>query len=197
MVNYFYKIENKINGNFYYGVHKTNNLEDGYMGSGKRIKYAIKKYGKENFKKEILFFFDTYQEALNFEAEIVNENLLLDTHCYNLMKGGLGGWEYINQNHSIKLKAGENISKTLKILYKEGIIKSKGWNYNQKGKILSQHTKDLISKNNANKLSSDEIQLRKEDFQNINKSRGWLTVLSKKWNVSHTQVKRFIKEFGE
>jgi hypothetical protein len=197
MVNYFYKIENKINGNFYYGVHKTNNLEDGYMGSGKRIKYAIKKYGKENFKKEILFFFDTYQEALNFEAEIVNENLLLDTHCYNLMKGGLGGWEYINQNHSIKLKAGENISKTLKILYKEGIIKSKGWNYNPKGKILSQHTKDLISKNNANKLSDDEFNLRIVDIKTIERKRGWITFLSKRWKVTHTQAKRFIKKFGE
>jgi hypothetical protein len=85
---YFYKIENKINGNFYYGIHKTSNLNDGYLGSGKRILYAIKKYGKENFNKEILMFFNTYNEALNYESEIVTEELILDSSCYNLALGG-------------------------------------------------------------------------------------------------------------
>ena len=89
--NYFYKIENIISGKFYYGVHATNNLEDEYMGSGVRIQRAIKKYGKENFKKEILTFFDTYDKALDYEAEIVNESLLLDASCYNLKQGGKGG----------------------------------------------------------------------------------------------------------
>ena len=54
---YFYKITNLLNNHFYYGVHSTDNLEDGYMGSGKRLHYAYKKYGMENFNKEILKFF--------------------------------------------------------------------------------------------------------------------------------------------
>lgn len=90
--NYFYKITNSINNHFYYGVHSTDNLNDGYMGSGVRLRYAYNKYGIENFTKEILKYFDTIDEAYEYEAEIVNENLINAEECYNLCKGGIGGW---------------------------------------------------------------------------------------------------------
>ena len=49
-----YKISNLINNKFYIGQDIKNNPK--YFGSGKLITVAIKKYGKENFKKEILEF---------------------------------------------------------------------------------------------------------------------------------------------
>lgn len=88
--NYFYKITNHINNHFYYGVHCTDNLDDGYMGSGTRLKYAYKKYGIENFSKEILKFFDTIAEAYKYEAEIVTEDLVYNSDCYNVQCGGKG-----------------------------------------------------------------------------------------------------------
>lgn len=88
--NYFYKITNHINNHFYYGVHCTDNLDDGYMGSGTRLKNAYKKYGIENFSKEILKFFDTISEAYKYESEIVNEDLVHNPECYNIQCGGQG-----------------------------------------------------------------------------------------------------------
>jgi group I intron endonuclease len=69
-------------------VHSTNNLDDDYFGSGYALKLALKKYGKENFKKEILEWFDWKCEALQREAEIVNEEFIKRNDVYNLKTGG-------------------------------------------------------------------------------------------------------------
>jgi hypothetical protein len=92
---YFYKITNLLNNHFYYGVHNTNNLEDGYMGSGTRLHYAYKKYGIENFEKEILKYFNTAKEAFEYEADYITEDLVKDPNCYNIQGGG-SGWNTIN-----------------------------------------------------------------------------------------------------
>ena len=65
--NYIYRLTNALTGMEYIGVHRTDNLNDGYMGSGKIIKRAIQKYGRDAFKKEILSQFNTYIEALEEE----------------------------------------------------------------------------------------------------------------------------------
>lgn len=96
-MNYLYKITNTVNDKIYIGIHKTEDINDGYMGSGKVIKAAIKKYGLENFSKEILEFFDTYEAALEREKEIVTDEFLLREDVYNLRRGGTGGFDYINR----------------------------------------------------------------------------------------------------
>lgn len=95
---YLYKITNIINGKIYVGIHKTKDLEDGYMGSGKMLKDAIKKYGIDNFKKEIIEFFEDYNSALEKEKEIVNEEFIKRNDTYNLRLGGYGGFDYLNRN---------------------------------------------------------------------------------------------------
>lgn len=88
-----YKVTNLLNGKYYIGKHQTENLDDGYMGSGKYIKRAISKHGKENFKKEILFVFETEAEMNAKEAELV----VICDESYNLCDGGNGGFGHINR----------------------------------------------------------------------------------------------------
>lgn len=87
---YVYKITNKINGHYYYGVHSTNNLNDSYLGSGVLLKKAIKKYGRGVFDKEIIKFFDTMYEAYKYESEIIKLEDILSDDCYNTTAGGNG-----------------------------------------------------------------------------------------------------------
>lgn len=85
---YLYKITNLINGKCYYGIHSTDNLDDGYMGSGILITKAISKYGKENFSKEILSFYNNRRELINAEKEYVTINEVKNDDCYNCCLGG-------------------------------------------------------------------------------------------------------------
>jgi hypothetical protein len=88
--NIVYKITNLINNKLYIGIHSTDNLNDRYFGSGRALKNAIKKYGRKNFKKEILFNFKTRDEALKKEAELVTKEVVENRDFYNLISGGKG-----------------------------------------------------------------------------------------------------------
>ena len=77
-------------------MHQTEDLDDGYMGSGKLITAAIEQYRIENFTKEILFVYDNEAEMKAKEAELVTEELCQSNSCYNLCPGGHGGFGYIN-----------------------------------------------------------------------------------------------------
>ena len=97
---FIYKTTNLINGKYYIGMHSTNNLEDGYLGSGKKLRRSINKYGIENFKCEILEFLTDRDSLAKREKEIVNDELLKDTMCMNLKEGGSGG--LCNDDHRDK-----------------------------------------------------------------------------------------------
>lgn len=88
--NYFYKITNLINDKYYYGIRSTdkNIADDLYFGSGKAVKLAIKKYGKDNFNKEIIADYPTRKEVNAHEKLIVTMELVLDEMCYNMKTGG-------------------------------------------------------------------------------------------------------------
>lgn len=91
-----YKTTNIKTGQYYIGIHQTNNIEDGYLGSGTVIHRVIKKYGTQSFQRTILGSFETRQEMIKAERQIVTEQIVNDPKCYNLTLGGGSGWYYVN-----------------------------------------------------------------------------------------------------
>lgn len=102
-----YQTKNLINGKTYVGVHTTYDLNDGYIGNGvyssahaesrrrgssnpPAFVLAVCKYGYENFKTEILSFFDTEDDAYEEEEWIVNSQWVINGGNYNTCIGGRG-----------------------------------------------------------------------------------------------------------
>ena len=114
-----YKTTNKVNGKFYIGMHSTDNLNDNYLGSGWVLKEAIKKYGKQNFIREILFIYDSRQQAMRKEAEIVNKVFIKDNNNYNLTVGGNGVIDQSGNKNPMWGKTAPN-AKRVKATHKDG-----------------------------------------------------------------------------
>lgn len=172
---FIYKITNLINGKFYIGVHKTINWDDGYMGSGFYIQRAIKKYGVENFKKEVLCSCNSEKEMYNLEKLIVNEKLVRSKKCYNLKMGGRGGWPLKGSKLSLK------VGKKIKLWWDSLTEKEKEI---QKKKV-SDSTKiimntDKIREKVKNGLNNRSFNEKQKQYKNISKGiKKWWQSLSK------------------
>jgi hypothetical protein len=96
-----YVTTNIKNNKIYVGVHgtETPNEFDGYIGNGINIRkslnnpkepfeFAVKKYGFAAFKRATIAIFDTVEEALDLEADIVNEDFVKRKDTYNIALGG-------------------------------------------------------------------------------------------------------------
>jgi len=147
---FIYKTTDKRNGNYYIGMHSTNNLNDGYIGSGDRLKHLIHKHGKEIFTIEILEFLPNRKSLKERETQIVNSDLLLEDKCMNLKVGGYGG--FINDEHQFKC------SQAAGIKHRERMIN------------------DVEYRNNFSKKISESNKLRHQrgDVKKIQESYSWI-----------------------
>jgi len=93
---YVYITTNLINGKKYIGMDKWDEFSDSYLGSGIHLNRAIEKYGKENFKKEILCECETEEELIEKEIYYIDlYDAVKSKEFYNLKKGGIGGSEKV------------------------------------------------------------------------------------------------------
>ena len=158
---YIYKTTCLITKKYYIGMHSTNNMNDGYLGSGNLILRSINKHGKENHIIEILGFFPDRKSLSIKEKEIVNEKTIKEDLCLNLKLGGEGGWENVNpwpKTRSRKLSK-EHIEK-VKInssKYRHTIESKKKISESNKGKhhiLHSEETKNKIRMGNLKNVGN-------------------------------------------
>lgn len=143
-------------------MHSTSNLKDGYIGSGNRLRNSVRYHGKENHKMEILEFLEDREALRVREREIINEGLLKDPMCMNLMLGGEGGGGLHSEEHAKKFfaaggrKVWQAFSKIHQNKIKEDPIYKEKWRESLKksstgeknsfyGKTHSDSTKNKMS----------------------------------------------------
>jgi hypothetical protein len=161
LFHFIYKTTDVRNGNFYIGMHSTNNLDDGYIGSGTRLKHLIYKHGKDIFNMEILEFLPDRKSLRLRESELVTSDLILEEKCMNLKPGGYGGFN--NDTHQLKCsqaaglkhaermkkddeyrkKYSDKLSKSGKKRHQEGNLKN--FSYDWTGKKHSEESKKKMS----------------------------------------------------
>lgn len=150
---YVYQTTNLINGKKYIGKH-TGKLNDEYLGSGSLLKKAIKKYGKENFFREILAITND-AESLDLLEKYYIKKFEANTNpdFYNLTEGGTGG-------NTLKGLTPDQINKrTLKI--KEAIqIKPQ----EEKEKISAHKSKAMKQLRSDPRLEAKRIAKFKETY---------------------------------
>ena len=126
MYGYIYKTTNILNGKSYIGKHKCDHFDfDSYKGSGTILADAFKKYGKENFKTELLNSVNGIpvicksEEELNRSERYYIEyfNCTSDPNYYNYIGGGTGGDIYHQLSSEDKLKRNKKISDSLKVSF--------------------------------------------------------------------------------
>lgn len=164
-----YKTTRKSTGEYYIGVHSSENINDMYFGSGDRIKNIISKYGKIDLERETLMECESRAEALQLEFELLTKNVLEDSLCLNVTVGGKGN---PNGGHGISVAARQYLSE-LKM-----------------GQGKSELTKQRISMSKSGKPSPLKGTSRSADVrQKISLSRKGFAVTE--------ETKRKLSEIGK
>jgi hypothetical protein len=181
-----YLVTNLINNKKYIGIDSLNCPY--YLGSGVFIKKSIKKYGRENFKKEILQFCETKEELLECERYWINFfNAVNDKNFYNMREGGQGGdirplmdddkiiqWKKNISKSKKGCRKGipltesnkKGISEGLKLFYKNNISPNMGRNQSEetKKKIRDALIGREFSEEHKNNMKKKEIKEDKPKF---------------------------------
>jgi len=193
---FVYSTTNQLNDKQYIG-QTTKETDVEYLGSGLLIMKAIKKYGKGNFKRQILSRCSSQEELNEQEAFWIGALNSLQPDGYNLALGGDGpgrcsketkrkmseGRKGIIYSEETKRKISESLKGN--IPWNKGIPhteeskrkmseSSKGnipWNKGNKGRILSEETKSRMRENRVGMLGKYHSEETKRKISEASKGR--------------------------
>jgi len=175
-----YKITNTINNMIYIGAHTTHNPNDKYMGSGLYIGRALKKYGVEVFKKEILFLCETKEEMFQKEYDIVNEEFIRRNDTYNIVLGGRG---HFNIEKSLETKKRRGTGK---------LLAYRAWETKRKNGMV-----DEIVKKRKKTIEENNSLICGDDHHFSNAKSGTMVIKEKNLKAHKTKLKNgTYKEIG-
>lgn len=190
---YVYKTTNLINGRIYIGQHKSNGWDEQYIGSGKILEVALKKYGRKNFVCEIIESCKT-KEELNQKEIYWIAFYREKNNCYNITNGGEGRAASHSEETRKKLsksltgrvvpkEARENMSnahKGIRVSEESKLKISKAL----KGRPFSEKHKENLSKSHMG-ISNPHSKEWREKVSRANKGRIFNESSKQKMSLSH------------
>lgn len=181
MVYTVYKTTNLLTSEYYIGVHKTGNPDDKYLGSGLQIVKAIKHDGEQNFKKVVLFEFNSPGMALLKEEELLRPVVGIDPLCYNMSIGGKGGLatrggykrpvgKKLTEQHRANLK----IARNKRVVTEEELIRLRKNSEAMRGVPLTLLHKEKLSNAFLNTILINDSQVSKRIRSSETIPEGWI-----------------------
>lgn len=203
---FIYKTACINTGRFYIGMHSTDKMEDGYIGSGQRLWHSIRYHGRENHKIEILEFCQDRKSLSIREREIVNEDLLGNSNCLNLCLGGEIGFTD-NQRSKGAINANNKNWKDPDYAKKMKLVSSKVMNNLWKDQEISKRLLEGASKSFKGKTHTEETR-RKIGEKNSKTQTGelnsqfatcWIHNTERKINrrIKKEEIEKYLQEGWE
>lgn len=153
--NYVYITTNMLNSKQYVGSHATDNIDDGYLGSGTYFFNSVKKYGKENFKREFLEECSDILEARKLEGFYIEKYNTLRPNGYNISpKGGIG---FMGAVHSKETKLKQSLSAKNKNPEKCSMF---GKHHSEETRLKMSESAKIRNPNMLGKHHSEETRLK-------------------------------------
>ncbi len=150
---FIYITTNLKNGKKYLGQKKFDNRWKSYLGSGKALKAAVDKYGKDNFTRDIIKICYTAEELNKAERDLsIEYNVVESKEWYNEVYGGgsMSGYKVSEKSKRknalshIGKRPTEEVRQKLSAAQKERFANSQ--NHPLRGKTVSMETRQKMSK---------------------------------------------------